>query len=100
MNNSGIRSQLQLVIACRDVACRVPTVVIGMPCGYVFAACCGNRTLNYWIIELFCDFPTPARHCSSSPYLSALLQAGGQNRVTVGSDGLCLSASGVAIVTL
>jgi hypothetical protein len=30
MNNSGIRSQLQLVKTCRDVACRVPTVVVGL----------------------------------------------------------------------
>ena len=29
MNNNGIRSQLQLVRASRDVARRVPTVVIG-----------------------------------------------------------------------
>ena len=29
MNNSGIRSQLQLVMASRDVVRRVPTVGIG-----------------------------------------------------------------------
>jgi hypothetical protein len=32
MNNNGIRSQLQLVRACRDVARRVPTVVVDVQC--------------------------------------------------------------------
>jgi hypothetical protein len=43
------------------------------------------------------DFnPRPLR---SSPYLSALLQAGGQNRMTVGSAHLYSLACGIVFIT-
>jgi hypothetical protein len=47
---------------------------------------------------LFASEPPPVAHRSSSPYLSATLQAGGHFRATVGSAGLYwLSLSQVSI---